>query len=61
MKRTLITMLAVLLLGTVAFAQPLKVQEKDFDKFTKQTAEDGRILYTYCNGTVTYIYEFTEI
>ena len=34
---------------------------KDFDKFTKQTAEDGRILYTYCNGTVTYIYEFTEI
>ena len=32
---------------------------KDFDKFVKQTLEDGRILYTYDNGTVTYIYEFT--
>ena len=32
---------------------------KDFDKFVKQTLEDGRILYTFDNGTVTYIYEFT--
>ena len=32
---------------------------KDFDKFIKQTLDDGRILYTYDNGTVTYIYEFT--
>ena len=34
---------------------------KDFDKFVKETLEDGRILYTYDNGTVTYIYEFTEL
>lgn len=32
---------------------------KDFEKFIKQTLDDGRILYTYDNGTVTYIYEFT--
>lgn len=34
---------------------------KDFDKFTKEISEDGRIVYTYYNGTVTYIYEFTEL
>ena len=34
---------------------------KDFDKFTKEAPEDGRIVYTYNNGTVTYIYEFTEL
>ena len=34
---------------------------KDFDKFIKETTEDGRIVYTYDNGTVTYIYEFTEL
>ena len=34
---------------------------KDFDRFQKQTPEDGRILYTFNNGTVCYIYEFTEI
>jgi hypothetical protein len=32
---------------------------KDYEKFIKQTLDDGRILYTYDNGTVTYIYEFT--
>ena len=47
MKRTLITMLAVLLLGTVAFAQPLKVQEKDFDKFTRVSVEDNFVLRFY--------------
>lgn len=32
----------------------------DFDKFTKELAADGRIIYTF-SDTVTYIYEFTEI
>lgn len=34
---------------------------KDFDKFIKETLDDGRIVYTYNNGTVTYIYEFAEL
>ena len=34
---------------------------KDFDKFVKSTLDDGRTVYTYDNGTVTYIYEFTEM
>ncbi len=34
---------------------------KDFDKFTKEVLPSGQILYTYDNGTVTYIYEFTEL
>lgn len=33
----------------------------DFEKFVKEDSGDGRIVYTYDNGTVTYIYEFTEI
>ena len=33
---------------------------KDFDKFQKETLSDGRILYVYDNGSVTYSYEFTE-
>lgn len=34
---------------------------KDFEKFVKETLDDGRIVYTFNNGTVTYIYEFTEL
>lgn len=34
---------------------------KDFDKFQKEVKSNGQILYTYDNGTVCYIYEFTEI
>ncbi|MBQ8797673.1 MAG: hypothetical protein IJZ56_05735 [Oscillospiraceae bacterium] len=34
---------------------------RDFDKFTKEILDDGKILYTYDNGTVCYSYEFTEI
>ena len=34
---------------------------KDFDKFKKEVLSDGRILYTYDNGSVMYSYEFTEI
>lgn len=33
----------------------------DFDKFVKEELPNGQILYTYDNGTVTYIYEFTEL
>ena len=34
---------------------------RDFDKFKKEVLSDGRIVYTYDNGSVTYSYEFTEI
>lgn len=34
---------------------------KDFDKFQKETRPNGQVVYTFDNGTVTYIYEFTEI
>lgn len=34
---------------------------RDFDKFVKELKEGGQIVYTFDNGTVTYIYEFTEI
>ena len=34
---------------------------KDFDKFTREILPDGRIVYTYDNGSVTYVYEFTEL
>ena len=33
----------------------------DFKKFIKEELPNGQILYTYDNGTVTYIYEFTEL
>lgn len=32
---------------------------KDFSKFEKQLLPNGQIVYTFDNGTVTYIYEFT--
>lgn len=34
---------------------------RDFDKFTKEILPDGRIIYRYDNGSVTYSYEFTEL
>lgn len=34
---------------------------KDFDKFIKEIRPNGQIAYTFDNGTVTYIYEFTEL
>lgn len=34
---------------------------KDFDKFVKEVRPTGQIVYTFDNGTVCYIYEFTEI
>lgn len=34
---------------------------KDFNKFQKEVLPTGQVVYTYDNGTVTYIYEFTEL
>lgn len=34
---------------------------RDFDQFRKEILADGRIRYTYDNGSVMYSYEFTEI
>ena len=34
---------------------------RDFEKFKKEILPDGRIVYTYDNGSVTYIYEFIEL
>lgn len=34
---------------------------RDFEKFKKEILPDGRIVYTYDTGSVTYSYEFTEL
>lgn len=34
---------------------------RDFDRFRKERLPDGRTVYTFENGTVAYIYEFTEL
>ena len=34
---------------------------KEFSKFVKEVLPNGQIVFTYDNGTVTYIYEFTEL
>lgn len=34
---------------------------KDHDKFVKEVSADGRVLYRFSNGTITYIYEFIEL
>ena len=34
---------------------------REYDTFTKEVLADGRIIYKYDNGSVTYIYEFTEL
>ena len=34
---------------------------RDFEKFTKEILPDGRILFSYDNGSVAYSYEFTEL
>ena len=33
----------------------------DFEKFIKEVRPNGQIVHTFDNGTVTYIYEFTEL
>ena len=35
--------------------------QKDFSKFVKEILPNGQILYTFDNGAVSYIYEFTEL
>jgi len=34
---------------------------RDFGKFQKEVLPTGQVVYTFDNGTVTYIYEFTEL
>ena len=34
---------------------------RDFGNFVKEVLPSGQVVYTYSNGTVTYIYEFTEL
>lgn len=34
---------------------------RDFEMFKKEVLPDGRIVYSYDNSSVTYIYEFTEL
>lgn len=34
---------------------------RDFDKFQKEVNSNGQEIYTYDNGTVCYIYEFTKL
>ena len=34
---------------------------KDFPQFIKETRPGGQVVYTFDNGTVTYIYELTEV
>lgn len=34
---------------------------REFEKFTKEILPDGRIVFTYDNGSVSYTYEFTEL
>jgi hypothetical protein len=34
---------------------------RDYEKFVKEILPSGEVVYTYNNGTVCYIYEFTEL
>lgn len=34
---------------------------RDFEKFSKEVFSNGQTIYKYDNGSVTYIYEFTEL
>ena len=34
---------------------------QDYEKFSKEILPNGRILYTYDNGSVSYSYEFIEL
>lgn len=34
---------------------------RDYEKFVKEILPTGQVVYTYNNGTVCYIYEFTEL
>ena len=34
---------------------------RDFEQFVREDRENGQVVYQFSNGTVTYIYEFTEL
>ena len=34
---------------------------REFDQFVKEVRENGQTIYTFSNGAVTYIYEFTPL
>jgi len=34
---------------------------REFEKFRKDILPNGQIVYTFDNGSVTYVYEFTEL
>jgi len=34
---------------------------RDFERFSKEVLSNSQIIYKYDNGSVTYIYEFTEL
>lgn len=34
---------------------------KDFPRFVKEVQPTGQVVYTFDNGTVSYIYEFSEV
>ena len=34
---------------------------KDHHMFVKEVRSDGQVVYTFSNGTVSYIYEFIEL
>ena len=34
---------------------------KDFEKFSKELLPNGQVVYKHDNGSVTYVYEFTEL
>lgn len=44
MKKSIFAALAAMLIGASAFAQPLLVQDKDYEKFTKISVEDNFVL-----------------
>lgn len=38
-----------------------KKHARGLDGFTKEVLPTGQVVFTYDNGAVTYIYEFTEL
>ena len=34
---------------------------REFEKFQKEITPEGQIVFTYDNGSVTYVYEFTPL
>lgn len=34
---------------------------KDFDKFSREISPEGEIVFRYDNGSICYVYAFTEI